>query len=138
MSHVVVSPKLLRPRSLPGGPATVEHSTVSRRLGAHLMKAVLLGIGLSAFAAGIWLLAADDVQGQRVVFGGIALLGWGLVSPLRYSVDLHRKDSVRPLLTTHDRVFAERVSRLINKGLADLAAMPTYHINPKAKTITMD
>jgi hypothetical protein len=135
MSHVVISRNLLRPRSLPGGPATVERSAVSRRLGAAVMKVTLLGAGVSGFAAGLWQLAADDTDGLRMVIGAIGLLGWGLVSPLRYSVDLHRRGSVRSLLTTHDRFFAERVSRLINTGLADIAAMPTYYVNVKGRTI---
>ena len=135
MSQVVISPNFLRPRSLPGGPATVERSAVSRRLGAHVMKVTLLCAGLAVFATGLWLLAADDVEGQRLVFGGIAVLGWGLVSPLRHSVDLHRRGSVCTLLTTHDQAFAARVSRLINTGLADLGAMPTYLVNVKARTI---
>jgi hypothetical protein len=42
------------------------------------------------------------------------------------------------LLTTHDAGFAGRINRLINQGLANLAAMPTYRIDPKRRLIDAD
>jgi hypothetical protein len=106
--------------------------------GSCIGKGGLLAAGVFALGFGLTLLASDNTEGLRAVLGGVALLGWGVASPLRYSVDLHRRGSVRSLLTTHDAAFASRVSHLINNGLADPAAMPTYRIDPKAKRIMAD
>lgn len=112
MSHIIkLTARRLRPPSLPGGPGWVERCGVSRPRRSRLAKLVLLVVGL---------------------------LGWGLALPLRYSVDLHGRGAVRSLLVTPDPHFAERVSRLINAGLADPAAMPTCYIDPKAKRIETD
>lgn len=134
MSQIIkLTARRLRPPSLPGGPGWVERCRVSRLRRTRLAKLVLLVVGVAALAFGLWLLVTDDPQGTPAAIGGIGLLGWGLALPLRYSVDLHGRGAVRSLLVTPDPHFAERVFRLINAGLADPAAMPTYYIDPKTK-----
>jgi hypothetical protein len=136
---MTLSPQRLRPRSLPGGPTWVERSSVSIRRDALLAKCALLSGGGLLLEFGIVLLGGDNTQGVRLVLGGIALVGWGFAAPLRYAVDLHdRGSTIRSLLTTHDAGFAGRINRLINQGLANLAAMPTYRIDPKRRLIDAD